>query len=433
MFLGVTNYQHFGGRHWDTAAMKNLMAHAAVTAPHTGQPFSEALCLGIAGGIGAGYSFCPSIPKYDLQFGEQLAGRPLQSEDNEEYYSRLYSCGSGLSVVGRFRVYTTGADYYDGFFDRLGVKTTVAESGGVKAGLKNLIKVLESGKPAVVWCAPMRTSFLGLSGTCGMYSMIVYGIDEEKGEAYIGDRAPTALTIPLEELAWLRNKVCSHKNRILTFEPPQKLSVTVLKKAVIDGIKTCIDEMLKPKMKTYGLPGLREWSKVITSPHNQKGWPRVYPGGRIYLALRDTFDSIETSGTGGGLFRPMYAQFLEEATELTGKKALASCAKTYHQLSAQWRDLAETALPEKVKPFRRTKDLLRIRLKLFEEQGQQAIQELESITDELRRIEVGQRKQLALDGNATADLLVELQEKIVNLHAAELAAAEALKKVVSRV
>ncbi len=431
MFLGVTNYQQFGGRHWDTAAMKNLMAHAGVTAPHTGQPLSEAMCLGIAGGIGAGYSFCPSIPKYDMQFGDQLAGRPLQCEDNEEYFSRLYSRGSGLSVVGRYRVYTTGADYYQGFFDRLGVKTIVAESGGVKAALRNLSEVLASHQPAVVWCAPMRNSFLGWTGTCGMYSMVVHGMDEEKGEAYIGDRAPTSLTIPLEELAWLRNKVCSHKNRLLTVEPPRKLTAAVCKNAVLDGIKACVDEMFRPKMKTYGLPGLMEWSKAITSPKNQKGWPRIYPGGRMYLALRDTYDSIETAGTGGGLFRPMFVQFLEEAAELLGKKALVNCAKSYHQLATQWSQLADTALSDAVKPFRRTKDLLRARTNLFEQQGQPATQELEAIAEELRRIEVGQRKQLALDENATADLLVDLQEMIANLHAAERAAVESLKKVVS--
>ena len=431
MFVGVSNYQQFGGQHWDTAAMKNVTAHAGVTAPHTGQPLSEAMCLGIAGGIGVGYSFCPSIPKHDLQFGDPLAGRPLKCGDNEGYYSKLYACGSGLSVVGRYRVYTTGADYYNGFFSRLGATTTIKESGGVKAAHKNLLESLEAGQPAVVWCAPMRNFFLGWSGTCGMYSMVVYGIDEEKGEAYIGDRAPHSLTIPLQDLIWLRNKVCSHKNRLLTIDPPKKLTAAGLKKAALDGIKTCVGEMLKPKLKTYGLPGLMEWSKIITSPKNQKGWPRVYPAGRIYLPLRDVYDSIETAGTGGSLFRPMYAQFLDEAADLTGKKGLAACAKTYRQLAAQWSVLANTAMSDKVKSFKRTKELLRKRNASYQQQGPSAIKELEEIADELRNIEISQRKKLSLDDGQVANLLTELQGMIADLHDAELAAAQGLAKLVA--
>src|SRR4029079_11501811 len=37
-----------------TTALRVLLAHAAVRAPHTGQPFSEAMLFGIAGGVGIG-------------------------------------------------------------------------------------------------------------------------------------------------------------------------------------------------------------------------------------------------------------------------------------------------------------------------------------------------------------------------------------------
>src|SRR5262249_31648748 len=58
--MRVENYAHFGGKHGESAALKNLLTHAGVRNPVTGAPFTEALCFGIAGGIGAGYSFCPS-------------------------------------------------------------------------------------------------------------------------------------------------------------------------------------------------------------------------------------------------------------------------------------------------------------------------------------------------------------------------------------
>src|SRR5258706_10312420 len=37
-----------------TPALRTMLAHAGVRAPHTGEPFSEAMLFGIAGGIGVG-------------------------------------------------------------------------------------------------------------------------------------------------------------------------------------------------------------------------------------------------------------------------------------------------------------------------------------------------------------------------------------------
>src|SRR6266542_735358 len=49
---------HFPGNVPATTALRVLLADAGVRAPHTGQPFSEAMLFGIAGGIGIGlFSF----------------------------------------------------------------------------------------------------------------------------------------------------------------------------------------------------------------------------------------------------------------------------------------------------------------------------------------------------------------------------------------
>ena len=45
---------HFAGNVPATAALRILLTHAGVRAPHTGAPFTEAMVFGIAGGIGIG-------------------------------------------------------------------------------------------------------------------------------------------------------------------------------------------------------------------------------------------------------------------------------------------------------------------------------------------------------------------------------------------
>src|SRR5688500_4114204 len=51
----ISSYQQFGGTHPETAALANMLAALGVNAPHTNQPLSEAMLLGVAGGLGAGY------------------------------------------------------------------------------------------------------------------------------------------------------------------------------------------------------------------------------------------------------------------------------------------------------------------------------------------------------------------------------------------
>ena len=44
-----------GGVDGDTAAFANVLANLGVVAPHTGEPLTEAMVLGVGGGLGAGY------------------------------------------------------------------------------------------------------------------------------------------------------------------------------------------------------------------------------------------------------------------------------------------------------------------------------------------------------------------------------------------
>src|SRR5206468_8505409 len=113
-------------------------------------------------------------------------------------------------------------------------------------------------------------------------------------------------------------------------------------------------------------PGLEIWSKMICNDTNKDGWLKVFRGGLLFCALRDVFDSIETSGTGGGLYRPLYADFLAEAAEMTGESAFASLADVYRGVAARWTELAEAALPTDQADTNRTKKLLRKRCQLIE-------------------------------------------------------------------
>lgn len=401
----LTNYRHFGGRHGESAALRNLFAFHGIVHPATGQPLSEALCFGIAGGIGAGYSFCPSMVRHGT--------------------------GSGVSVVGRHRIYATDGSWYQNACKRLGINSRVTESTSRPKAYKNLVEELHAGRAAVVWCAPHFLPFLGALNctmNVGMHTFVIHGVDEEKGVAHGSDRSPTAVTLTLDELAEARDSVCTHKNRTLTIDPAGADLKKTLPDAVRAGLQACARELCEGKMKTFSLPGFEQLAQRIANTKHADGWPRVFDAGLLGLALRDLFDSIETNGTGGGLYRLLYADFLDEAAAILKDPALAELAGTYRGLAARWTELADAALPAKVKPLKQLRDLLRKRRDLYEGKGSKAAKQLEDTTKKLRELSAQVKAEPPLTAEAFLPLLEELRERILALHAAEAATAARLRE-----
>jgi hypothetical protein len=402
-------YAHFGGKHAESAALKNLLAFAGVVNLQTNKPFSEALCFGIAGGIGAGYSFCPSVPRNGL--------------------------GSGVWIAGRHKSYATNAVWYQGFFDRIGAVSRITETSGKGKAYQNLLAELNEGRPVVVWCSRARLPFLSNpvdSGDLWMHTFVVHAVDEKKGLAHGADRAATKVTLTLGELAEARNGICSHKNRTLTFQPPRAVPIERLRSAVRAGLKACVQELLDGKMKTFSLPGLEIWAKMICNDSNQDGWGKVffYKNGLLYCALRDVFDSIETSGTGGGLFRTLFADFLAEAADITGEAEFNALSGVYRGLAARWTELAEFALPGYEVHTDKTKKLLRKRCELFETKGERAAQSIRSATEQLRTLEAELRKSFPMEYFVITNLPVLVRDRIVALHRDETDAARRLARLV---
>ena len=62
----LENFSQFEGRYWDTAAIRNALDYQGVRAPHSDRPYTEAMLLGISGGITFGY-FTFHYKGYDPQ------------------------------------------------------------------------------------------------------------------------------------------------------------------------------------------------------------------------------------------------------------------------------------------------------------------------------------------------------------------------------
>lgn len=398
-------YQHFGGRHGESAAIRNVLAFLGVVNPQTKKPLTEAMCFGIAGGIGAGYSFCPSIVRHGM--------------------------GSGVSIIGRHKIYATDAAWYQDFADRVGFTLRTTETAAQGKAFANLQRELADGRPTIVYCSRMGLPFLDRlceGSNMWMHSFVLYGLDEASGVAYGGDRAPTKVTISLTDLANARAGVCSHKNRTVTFDPPKSLSLTTLQKGVRAGIRACMQELLVGRMKTFSLPGLLQWSKCVAHEKSKDGWLQIFGTRMMYDAFRDVYETIETNGTGGGAYRYLYADFLAEAAEVLGDPALTTFSVRYRALGEEWTRLAEAFLPTKVKPFKKTRDLLKKKCQLFEVKGEAGAKAMHAAVGDLQTLERAMRSDFPLSPAETKDLLQSLSPRIAALHDQEHETATALQQ-----
>lgn len=398
--LVIEAFEPSGGAFWESTALRNALAHADVTMPQSRRVMSEAMCFGLMGGIAAGYSVAPA----------RIAR----------------GAGSRIEITGRAGALDPGPGQIRVALRGLGARVKIAETSGRQAAARNLERALAADHPAFVWCAPPRMLGQGWANTFGTCVLLVYGIDGKRGAALIGDRSRRPVSIPLRELSALRASVHAHRRRILTFDPPARLGSAALRNAVIDSIRACATGMLRPKVRAAGLPGLLEWARVFADPGHRRGWPRLYRDGRVYVALRDVYDSIETAGTGGSLFRPLYASFLKEAAVVARKPSLLRSARAYRALGVQWSDLANTTLPVRIPAFRRTRALLAQRRRLIAAGGPLLAERMARVQAGLDAIEARMRHRFPLDRIEVMGLLTSMREQILHLHGAEERAARQL-------
>jgi hypothetical protein len=264
---------------------------------------------------------------------------------------------------------------------------------------------------------------------CGMTPQDVL-VELRETEPVLWDLAPAPIPVTWAELAEARAGVRSVKHRLVVAQPPD--GPVDLAGAAAAGIADTWAGMLEPPMRNFGAPGLAKWAELLTSTRDPRGWPRLLAApGRQFQLLTWLYDWVESAGTGGGFFRAMYADFLEEAAGPLERPVLAGLAGDYRELAAAWTALAETALAAGGDgPLARAATLLERRRRLVEERGAAAADELAAIQAELDRLARDTADPQPLDQAALSTLLADLRDKVLDLANAEEEAATALRAAV---
>ena len=331
-----------GGVHPDSANIANILANAdgalsvGSADGELSAGLSEAMVLGIGGGLGAGYILWEFTAHHNSK---------------HRYAKHLVL---GYRYRWNYHVESTVRT-----LDRLGVPYRISATSGQVGAATALTSALDAGRPAIVWPDRYPIGYWHLPEHLdghGGHPVVVYATVD--GGARVDDRNLAPLTVERTALDRARARVSSYKNQLVvvdatSWRPPD------LTKVLRAGIADCVGH-LGGDSTSFAVPAWRKWARLLTDTRNAKGWPRVFADGSgLVGALVSIWEGIEPVGMSGGHLRDLYAEFLDEAAPLLpgSGDALGRAATAFRGSARRWRELAEAALPADVPEYARMREL----------------------------------------------------------------------------
>ncbi len=307
----------------NSAALARALADAGVVSPLNGRPLSEAMILGIAGGLGAGYI----LWEFKARGGAILT---LGFTNQWQY----------LGIPG----------WYGNALGRLGIAADLHETAGAVGAQASLDAALDSGRTAIAFVDLQSIGTWGLPDALSGYSGYPVAVVGRTGYSYlVDDRGREPLVVDRATLARARGRIGSWKHRLIVPTPdPGEISSDRLRQAVHDGLAHQV-EHLRSSSDSFSLPAWRKWSRLMTDTRHAKAWPRVFADGDgLFGALLSIVDGVDGNvGTAGGHLRERYADFLDEVTA-AGFAPMDEAAAHWREAADRWEDFAEAAVPSDV-------------------------------------------------------------------------------------
>jgi len=397
----LPNFTQFEGRYWDTAAIRNALDYQGVKAPHTGQPFSEAMLLGISGGVTFGY-FTFHYKGYDPQVN-------LLTRNTFEPMERI--------------------------FNRLKLPRDLRRTTSADKGRQNLIDALEEGYAPIaspdMWLLPYNALPYD-EGMWGGMPLVIYGYEAESGVAYISDRSRLGLTVSADDLDQARSRIKKERQGLILLGAPDDAA---LADAIRQGLADCVALMTekppKGSARNFGLKALQHWADMLQKK-SKGSWAREYATGRPLLAALTSAYTFMGPAFGKTVQaeRDVYADFLDEAAQVLNAPALAGAAGLYRAAGEAWQSLHASLLPEGLPMLGDARSAIDRKTALFIESGAEHLDEIIAERDRLEALKTEAESDFPLTDADIADLRASIRERVLQVLEAEEAAVLALKAAI---
>jgi len=432
----LDEYDRFGSTERTSGALRNILDYQGVVAPHTGEPFTEAMLMGIGGGVGVEYFTWTWKDTGRAQLYIRL------------WHTKNYAVKNPQSSVRKIA-------------SKIGATLTVHETSSREKGYRNLVESLNNGKPVITYLSiyesmkmrpelkkridtlvslfgpPMDDEFacflpyytLPYRWIAGLgHCVVVYEVDEDTGQVHMADWSMQPLSITIEELAESRAAVPGRKHAAITVDPPGK--VEDVKKSIRAGIRDCYQGMLNPSMKNLRVDAFERWAKMVANKRNKQGWLVLFSNVELFDALTQVHGLVEFYNSSRGALRSAYADFLEEAGSAINDPRLRNISLLYRDLADKWSDLAQAALPDSVHLFRDARLAAEKWNHIFTTKGQSSPRELEKAADNIKSIRRKVVEDFPLSDTEVLDILKDMSTRLHDIFHFEREALLALKSAV---
>lgn len=388
------------GIHPSTAALQKILHIKNIQNPVTGEPYSEALLLGLGGGLDIGYIL----------------------------YQFSYLPHPTL-VLGFRNQWNNTRAFVENITTRLSIDVLWQEFSNQDSAQEALQKALQNGNPALVWVdkafLPYR-DFPKLDEGYHNYQVGVHARDGQLWQLYVDDLSAHLFEVREKELTEARAALSQNNFLMMVVVGSRGIQTQDLREAILEGIRECSAQLNHP-VKSFGVTSLDYWAEKIDHPTDSKGWPVVYQDPHdLFFALRTLYTAIRIDGTEGYALRRMYSDFLHESAGYLGNPGLNAVAGQYLQLSNHWASLAENALASQIAVFEQLKFLLRKQAKNYRESN---LSEYHKTQKELLSLEKGILKDFPLDHHGITDLLSKLATQVKLISELERSAALRLRDI----
>ena len=390
------------GRHYETGTLRNAWALRGARAPHTGQPYSEALLLGVSGGITFGY--------FTFAYTGELPHLALLTRNT--------------------------FDPFDTILERLAPAREVRQTADAATAERQLNAALEAGEAPLVWADVYSLPYYGLEPGTQMWMMrpmVVVGRSE--GGYLLADGARQPWWVSAADLGKARGRVKKDRFRLMTLEPPNPEKLPA---AVAAGLAQCIRLFTEAPPKgardNFGFAAYDKWAAMLVDTKHRQSWARLFPRGpALFQALGGSLRHpgllgwVMTWTTTEDADRRLFADFLDEAALILNQPGLREAGGRLVAAADAWHALALAALPEGVPLLAEARQLQLRRHALFVEVGQSAAEERTAVRERLEQIRKMMEMEFPMSEGEVTALRAKLSEIVLAISQIEREAVQRMK------
>lgn len=395
----------FTGRHWETGSIHNALAVQRVKAPHTGKPYSEALLLGISGGITFGY--------FTFEYKGYLPHVAMLTRNTFSPFSTI--------------------------LERLGIAQDIQQTNKADVAEKNLRDTLDSGLFPLLWADQFSLPYNCLPSDEPMWGMMpILAVESDGKSVTIADRSSQPFHLSMSELTKARGRVKDDKYRLMTLDAPQTAKLaSAVHKGICQAIKLFTEEPPRGARDNFGFAAYEKLAHLLVNTRNKQSWERFFePGVRMYHALAGSpvqpgaYHWAMAWGSADGAERGLYADFLIEAAQILKKPALKESAEKFRESYELWLEFANALLPDDVPMLGESKKLIQKKHDLFITNGESALPEIKQINARLNELLEGSKTDFPLSNAQAAEFRTNLRDILLKISAVEQQAVDLLQNAI---